>query len=99
MLPNPINAADEPDDEAGEKKVEKRPKLDRRVNPWAWQAFANPARPDQFKLHHWVKVKEEGEPYQFARFNKKLQVINYTDEEYQAVIEPLNNTVVITNLQ
>jgi hypothetical protein len=47
MLPNTVSV-EEPDDEAGEKKVVKRPKLERRVDPWAWLAFENPARPDQF---------------------------------------------------
>ncbi len=98
MLPNTVSV-EEPDDEAGEKKVVKRPKLERRVDPWAWLSFENPARPDQFQLHHWAKIKEQGEPYQFARFNKKVEVIKYTDEEYKAVIEPVSNDNDHKNLQ
>jgi hypothetical protein len=99
MVPNTVSV-EEPEDEAGEKKVVKRPKLERRVDPWAWIPFvANPARPDKFQLHHWVKIKEQGEPYQFARFNKKVEVIKYSDEEYKAVIEPVNNDYDHKNLQ
>ena len=98
MLPNTV-VAEEAEDEAGEKKIEKRPKLDRRVDPWAWQSFKNPARPDQFQLQHWVKIKEEGEPYQFARFNKKIQVFSFSDEEYKTVIEPISNDNDHKNLQ
>jgi len=45
MLPS-ATVVEELEDEAGEKKIERRPKLDRRVDPWAWQSFKNPARPD-----------------------------------------------------
>jgi hypothetical protein len=33
-------------------------------------------------LHHWTKEQESGEPYPFARFNRKVEVIRYTDAEY-----------------
>lgn len=90
MLPNVvIEDEKEEGEDAGEKKVVKRPRLDRKVDPWIWHAFENPARGDQFQLHHWVKVKEQGEPYQFSRFNKKLEVIRYSDQEYLKVIEPI----------
>lgn len=65
MLPKAAVAAvdDNNEDEAGENKIVKRPKLDRRVDPWAWHSFKNPARVDEFQLNHWVKVKEQGEVY------------------------------------
>jgi len=43
------------------------------------------------RLSHWVKKKESGDPYQFARFNRKTEVITYTDEEYSKVVEPMSN--------
>jgi len=47
MLPNVvIEDEKEEGEDAGEKKVVKRPRLDRKVDPWIWHAFENPARGD-----------------------------------------------------
>jgi len=45
-------------------------------------------------LSHWVKAKESGESYQFARFNRKTEVIQYTDAEYAAFVEPLTHQTI-----
>lgn len=59
-------------------------KLGRRhVRPWKWVPFTNPARTDGAVLYHWRRVADEGKEYPFARFNKKVNVPSYTDEEYQ----------------
>lgn len=58
MLPSTTVAEDQNEDEAAAGQVKKRPKLDRRVDNWDWFKFDNPARNDEFKLCHWVKVKE-----------------------------------------
>ena len=92
MLPSTTLAEDQNEDEAAAGQVKKRPKLDRRVDQWDWFKFDNPARNDEFKLCHWVKVKEQNEPYQFARFNRKLEVISYTDEEYKKAVDSVNST-------
>ena len=42
----------------------------RKVRPWKWMAFTNPARKDGLVLNHWRRVTEEGKDYPFARFNK-----------------------------
>lgn len=42
-------------------------------------------------LHHWIKVKETDEPYPFARFNRKVEIIRYTNEEYDQAIKLLNS--------
>lgn len=68
----------------------KRPKLDRNVDTWVQNQFQNPARQDQLQLVHWVKETECDEPYQFARFNRKAEVISYSDEEYKNVIEQMS---------
>ena len=47
-----------------------------------WHEFENPAREDKWKFSHWMKKKEVDEVYPFARFNRKVEVIKYTDEEY-----------------
>ena len=40
-------------------------------------------------LHHWTKQKETDEIYPFARFNRKVEVIRYTDEEYKKAVNIL----------
>jgi DNA methyltransferase 1-associated protein 1 len=50
--------------------------------------FINPARADTLKLHHWMKEQETEEPYPFARFNRKMEVVRYADDEYERAIAP-----------
>lgn len=42
----------------------------KKVRPWKWMPFSNPARRDGAIFHHWRRVAEEGKDYPFARFNK-----------------------------
>lgn len=42
-------------------------------------------------MHHWTKAKETDETYPFAKFNRKVEVVRYTDEEYTKVVEMLNS--------
>eukprot|EP00088_Acartia_fossae_P039544 TRINITY_DN4116_c0_g1_i5.p1 TRINITY_DN4116_c0_g1~~TRINITY_DN4116_c0_g1_i5.p1 ORF type:complete len:504 (-),score=121.45 TRINITY_DN4116_c0_g1_i5:512-2023(-) len=55
----------------------------RRVRPWRWLPFTNPARKDNLVLHHWRRVMDGGKDYPFARFNKTIEVPTYTEVEYQ----------------
>ena len=55
----------------------------RRVRPWKWLAFTNPARRDGLVLHHWRRQADEGKDYPFAKFNKSIEVPTYTEAEYQ----------------
>eukprot|EP00118_Oscarella_pearsei_P019369 m.205389 g.205389 ORF g.205389 m.205389 type:complete len:478 (+) comp39658_c0_seq57:87-1520(+) len=50
--------------------------------PWKWTPFKNPARQDPSVFYHWRRVADEGKPYPFANFNKKVDVPTYTHEEY-----------------
>lgn len=60
------------------------------MDKWVWHGFDNPARNgDGLVLHHWTKEKETDEPYPFARFNRKVEIVHYTDEEYTKAIESL----------
>ncbi|CAL8472085.1 g11627 [Coccomyxa elongata] len=62
---------------------------------WRWQPFSNPARTDDLRLEHWVKCykdpagkvrpADEGE-YSFAKYNKKMMVYNYDEEEWTNVV-------------
>lgn len=62
-----------------------------KVDEWVWHEFTNPAREDNCKLAHWMKKSETSEVYPFARFNRKIDVIKYTDEEYQKSVAPINS--------
>jgi DNA methyltransferase 1-associated protein 1 len=71
--------------------VKKERNFKKAVDKWVWHGFDNPARSDHLVLHHWTKVKETEEPYPFSRFNRKIEVIRYTDEEYTIVNEKLKS--------
>ncbi|RZF36479.1 hypothetical protein LSTR_LSTR011266 [Laodelphax striatellus] len=54
----------------------------RKVRPWKWMPFTNPARKDGAIFHHWRRLADEGKEYPFAKFNKQVPIPNYTDSEY-----------------
>ncbi|CAJ1874606.1 unnamed protein product [Sphenostylis stenocarpa] len=52
---------------------------------WQWLPFTSSARKDNLQLYHWVRVVNGVPPtgdYSFAKYNKTVDVIKYTDEEY-----------------
>uniref|UniRef100_F7CXW9 DNA methyltransferase 1-associated protein 1 n=1 Tax=Monodelphis domestica TaxID=13616 RepID=F7CXW9_MONDO len=55
----------------------------KKVRPWKWMPFTNPARKDGAMFYHWRRAAEEGKDYPFARFNKAVQVPVYSEQEYQ----------------
>lgn len=61
---------------------------DQKVDSWVHTKFGNPAHPvgDVFQLKHWIKSNEQDELYHFSKFNKKVDVVEYTDQEYRDVI-------------
>ncbi|XP_004494445.1 SWR1-complex protein 4 isoform X2 [Cicer arietinum] len=53
---------------------------------WQWLPFTNSARKDDLHLYHWVRVVNGVPPtgdYSFAKYNKSVDIIKYTDEEYE----------------
>ncbi|XP_046387769.1 DNA methyltransferase 1-associated protein 1 [Ischnura elegans] len=58
----------------------------RRVRPWKWMPFTNPARKDGAVFHHWRRLADEGKEYPFAQFNKQVPVPSYTDSEYRSTL-------------
>jgi hypothetical protein len=56
---------------------------------WFRKRFSNSARTDGLQLDHWVRVGEPEVAYPFAKFNKPIRMITYTDEEYTAVVDSL----------
>ncbi|XP_074267612.1 SWR1-complex protein 4 [Silene latifolia] len=66
-------------------QLKKRPPSDEKVT-WQWLSFKNSARKDDLELYHWVRVVNGVPPtgdYPFAKYNKSVDVIRYTDEEYE----------------
>ncbi|KAK6349030.1 swr complex subunit [Orbilia blumenaviensis] len=86
-----------------EHRFKDKPKFLGSVAPWREQTFKNPARKDGLELKHWVRqsslqeggmdVDQEGgqQPlpldYQFAKFNIKVNILEYSDAEYDAVLK------------
>lgn len=66
--------------------LKKRPPVDNEKITWQWLAFTNSARKDNLQLYHWVRVVNGTPPtgdYSFAKYNKSVDLIKYTDEEYE----------------
>lgn len=70
------------------KAFKERRKIRTRATPWRWKPFTNSARDDNAVFNHWVKGggDESDEPtdYYYAKLNKKLKVLEYTEQEYDA---------------
>lgn len=54
----------------------------RKVRPWKWTPFTNPARRDNAVFYHWRRAADECKEYPFAQFNKQVDIPKYTDTEY-----------------
>ncbi|KDO86891.1 hypothetical protein CISIN_1g0112712mg [Citrus sinensis] len=66
-------------------QLKKRPPSDEKIT-WQWLPFTNSARKDNLQLYHWVRVVNGVPPtgdYSFAKYNKSVDVVKYTDEEYE----------------
>ncbi len=59
----------------------------RRVRPWKWMPFTNPARRDGLVLYHWRRAADEGREYPFAKYNRRLEMPVFNDMEYQAHLQ------------
>eukprot|EP00252_Welwitschia_mirabilis_P021981 TRINITY_DN5801_c0_g1_i6.p1 TRINITY_DN5801_c0_g1~~TRINITY_DN5801_c0_g1_i6.p1 ORF type:complete len:504 (+),score=73.23 TRINITY_DN5801_c0_g1_i6:121-1512(+) len=62
---------------------------------WQWLPFTSSARKDNLQLYHWVKVVNGVPPsgdYAFAKYNKKVDIVRYTDEEYNKYLTDPNWT-------
>jgi len=52
---------------------------------WHRKAFSNSARTDELKLSQWTKDEIVGE-YPFAKFNRKVKIVEYSDEDYKSML-------------
>ncbi|CAI2168858.1 2535_t:CDS:10 [Funneliformis geosporum] len=64
-----------------------KPNLHKAVGKWTWNKYLNPARNDDLMLSHWTKENTEEETISFADFNKKVEIEEYTDEEYEKYLK------------
>ncbi|KAF8007587.1 hypothetical protein BT93_K1555 [Corymbia citriodora subsp. variegata] len=66
-------------------QLKRRPPSDEKIT-WQWLPFTNSARKDDLQLFHWVRVVNGLPPtgdYAFAKYNKSVNILKYTDEEYE----------------
>jgi DNA methyltransferase 1-associated protein 1 len=61
-----------------------------KVTHWVWSKFNNPARSDNFKFSHWQRIEDIDKDYEYAQFNKKINLVEYNDEDYERLIRHLN---------
>lgn len=75
--------------------LKKRPPTETEKISWQWLPFTSSARKDNLELYHWVKVVNGVRPtgdYAFAKYNKTVDVVRYTDEEYAKYLSDSNWT-------
>lgn len=53
---------------------------------WTIQKFENSARTDGLVLSHWVRVGDAPKEYPFAKFNREIRMVTYTDAEYEGAL-------------
>ncbi|PIA32362.1 hypothetical protein AQUCO_04500157v1 [Aquilegia coerulea] len=67
-------------------QLKRKAQLDKEKITWQWLSFTSSARTDNLELYHWVRVVNGVPPtgdYSFAKYNKSLDIVKYTDEEYE----------------
>lgn len=67
-------------------QLKRKAQSDNEKITWQWLPFTNSARKDSLQLYHWVRVVNGIPPtgdYSFAKYNKSVDVLKYTDEEYE----------------
>jgi len=50
---------------------------------WSWSEFINPARNDNLHLKHWQRVEDIKKDYEYAQYNKKINIVNIKKDEYE----------------
>ena len=59
---------------------------------WVWTSFKNSARKDGLELDHWQRASMEYTDYPYARFNVRLEKVEYSDDEYDRYLQDPNWT-------
>ncbi|MCD7464022.1 hypothetical protein HAX54_051928, partial [Datura stramonium] len=69
-----------------QKESQRKPDGISREITWQWLPFTSSARKDNLQLYHWAELQHGVPPtgdYSFAKYNKSVDVLEYTDEEYE----------------
>ncbi|KAG0201810.1 swr complex subunit [Mortierella sp. GBA30] len=77
-----------------------KPKLNvsKKAVNWTWRPFMNPSRDDDLILHHWEKTRTDpNEEYRFYKFNKAINLIDFSAEDYNAHLQDSDWTLEETN--
>jgi len=70
---------------------EKRKVRSKKPIQWVWRKFKNSGRADGVLFLHWAKSTDaEDNDYPFAKFNKKIKMIEYNDDEYEQHLKELH---------
>ncbi len=72
------------------KKFKEKPKFKQKASSWVWTPFEIQSRGDHLKLAHWTRGTQANTvdmKYRFEVFDKHLDVISYSDEEYATYLE------------
>mmetsp|Transcript_29148 Transcript_29148/g.74368 ORF Transcript_29148/g.74368 Transcript_29148/m.74368 type:complete len:433 (-) Transcript_29148:246-1544(-) len=89
--------------EKGKKDLKAKPKPSTKgVVVWNFKGFRNSARDDGLELKRWTKAykdaagrvrdADDSNDYSFAKFNKKIQLARYNDEEYDSLVKSLHSS-------
>ncbi|KAJ2452630.1 swr complex subunit [Coemansia sp. RSA 2336] len=68
-----------------------KPKFGTKAERWVWRGFKSSARDDDLVLYHWVRANEQPNDYFYAQYNAHTTPYQYTDEEYEKCIDPLDS--------
>ena len=68
--------------------VERTNKSSKNSSNWVWAPFSNPARTDNLRLVHWQRAEDVNKDYDFAKFNQNIDIVDFTEDEYNKLIKP-----------
>jgi DNA methyltransferase 1-associated protein 1 len=61
-----------------------------KITRWVWHSFTHPARNDNLHLNHWQRREDVNKDYEYAQFNKKINLVEFTDNEYETLINDID---------
>ena len=72
--------------ESGEAKYYKN----KEKGKWVYTPYNNNARTDGLKLTHWQKLEDVNKEIDYNQFNKKVEVVEFSKDEYDTLIKPFD---------
>lgn len=55
---------------------------------WVYTPYTNNARTDGLKLIHWQKAEDVNKEIDYSQFNKKIDIVEFSESEYDSLIKP-----------